>query len=189
MTEEEWRKKLYAKGIFLITDINFKIIDELARWILSNRPQKNKFTILINSSGGSPAAVIGFASFLCTLEENVEITGVVFNVCGSAALALLQCCHTRIAVKHCTFFVHHIHTKEELNCRKTDLKKIKITLATSYEVEEEIVEIQCKRIGMTKKQWMALADDGEHNTDRPIFTKRALKLGLVDKIVSHFSCF
>ncbi len=186
---ENVRERLFSKGIFLITDVSFQTIGQLTSWILNNRPKKKEFTILINSSGGSPEAVVRFASFLCTLEEEVRITGVAFDICGSAALALLQCCHNRIAVKHCAFFIHHIQTRVKLNCQEPDMEKVKLELASSRMVEDELIEIQCKKSGMTRRQWIKLADHGEQDADTPILTKKALELGLVDKIVKKFPAF
>jgi len=187
--DDRLRERLYNNGVFLITDVSFETIAELTSWIINARPQKKEFTILINSSGGSPRAVIRFASFLCTLESEVQIKGVAFDTCGSAANALLQCCHRRIAVNHCTFFIHHLQTRVELNCQKPDMKKAKLELASSKMVEDELIQIQCKKTGMSRKQWISLADHGENDVDTPIFTKRALELGLVDKIVSKFPVF
>jgi len=186
--EEKTRERLYSKGIYVITKVTIEEIDNLISWIVNNRPQKNKFTILINSGGGSPLAVIRFASFLNALEDNVIVKGVAFETCGSAALALLQCCHTRFAVRPCTFFIHHIHTTITLNCQKPDMKKIELEIASSKMLEDELVRIQSAKTGITRRQWMRLADHGEYDADTPISVDKARKLGLIDKVINRFPC-
>lgn len=185
---DEVRGRLYDKGFFPITDVSFETIATLTDWILSNRPNKREFTILISSSGGSPGAVIRFASFLGTLDREVKIKGVAFDECGSAALALLQCCHERVSVKHCAFFIHHVQTRIKSNCQSPDMREIRRELKSSRRLEKELVRIQTKRTGMSRRKWMRLADEGEHGC-APILTKRALKLGLIDEVVESFPVF
>ena len=186
--EEKTRERLYTKGVYAITKVTMEEIDELIKWIASNRPQKNKFTILINSSGGSPLAVIRFASFVNALEDGVMVKGVALETCGSAALALLQCCHRRFAVRPCAFFIHHVHTTVTINCQKPDMKKIELEIASGKMLEDELVHIQSTKTGITRQEWMKLADHGEYDANTPISTDRARKLGLIDKVINRFPC-
>jgi len=182
------RARLIKQGIFLITEITHSNLDEIGRWILKNRPTKKRFTILINSIGGSPSAVVRFASSVCVLGKDVVIHGVAFDTCGSAALALLQCCHKRSAVKYTSFFIHHIRTTLKLNCQVFDKEKIDKELSESKKVEEEIISLQCARTGLSRERWMKLAEYGEGDGDTPIFTDVALKLGLIDDVLDSFPC-
>ncbi|MES2213956.1 MAG: ATP-dependent Clp protease proteolytic subunit [Patescibacteria group bacterium] len=181
--------ELVAKGKYLITSIDGETINALVSWIVNNRPAKTEFTILINSSGGAAGLVLYFASFVATLAPEVKIVGVAFGECGSAALALLQCCHERIGVRDCGFFVHHISLEFAVNCQKRDRKYLERSLAESRGVEEELVRLQCKRAGMSRRAWMKLADEGEEMKGRAILTPRALALGLIDKIVATYPVF
>ena len=183
------RMELLNKGEFLVTEINFEVINAIISWVLNNRPAKKRFALLINSSGGSPSAVIYFASFLATLDAGVRIKGVTFGECGSAALALLQCCHERIAVKHSGFFIHHLNFKLDVSCHGYNLEKIELELKHSQKTEEELVQLQCKRCGISRDEWMALADHGEQVGGRALFPEEALALNLIDKIVERHVAF
>lgn len=183
------RTELINKGEFLVTEINFEVINAIISWILNNRPAKKSFTLLINSSGGSPSAVIYFAAFLATLNAGVKFKGVVFGECGSAALALLQCCNERIAVKHSGFFIHHLNFRMDISCHGYDLQKIEMELKQSQETEEELIRLQCKRSGMSRDEWMKLADQGEQIGGRALFPEKALALNLIDKIVERYAAF
>ena len=182
-------QELIGKGIYLVVNVDSETINALISWIVSNRPEKQEFTILINSPGGTPALVLYFASFLATLAPEVKIKGVTFGECGSAALALLQCCHERVAVRDCGFFVHHINTEFVVNCQKKDRKFLERVLAESRLLEEELVRLQSKRTGMSRRAWMKLADEGEEIRGRAILSSRALTLGLVDKIIEEYPIF
>ena len=183
------RDKLFAKGYFLVTDVTHENIRTLMNFIVENRPQKNEFTIVISSSGGSSSAVIYFASFLSTLSADVKLKGVAFGECGSAALALLQCCHERVGVKHCGFFIHHIKSKFQYTAYSNGSKRFRADLKRVRLLEEELVALQCARSGISRKIWMKLADAGEADPGSEILPKKALKLGLIDRIEDHCPIF
>jgi len=86
------------------------------------------------------------------------------------------------------FFIHHIHTTITLNCQNPDMKKIELDIASSRMLEDELVRIQSAKTGITKRQWMRLADHGEYDTDTPISVDKAHKLGLIDKVINRFPC-
>lgn len=183
------KQELFSKGEYLVTTVDFDTVNNIIDWIMSNRPSKKKFTILINSSGGDPAAVIYLASFLATLDSKVKIKGIAFGECGSAAFALLQCCHERIAVKYCSFFIHHVNSKIEVNCQDFDLQKIEAELMDMRQTEEELIQLQCSRSGMSRENWMLLADEGEQIRGRAITSSRALELRLIDNIIERHAIF
>jgi ATP-dependent protease ClpP protease subunit len=174
----------------MIVDVDYNTICTLIDWILSNRPNKKEFTILINSTGGEPDIINYFVSFLSTLSKEVKIKGVAFGQCGSAAMALFQCCHERIAVKNCGFFIHHVQVDLGFSCQKT-LKQLNVQLRldSARSTEESLVTLQAKRCGMSRAKWMKLADLGEEKRSRAILPSEALKLGLIDKIVDYYPLF
>ncbi len=183
------REWLIAKGQFLITNVDHETLGQLAKWIIDGRPAKKEFVIVICSSGGSPTMVVNFASFVGTLGKEVKLTGVAFGECGSAALALLQCCHERIAVRHCGFFIHHVNSNFNTSPHGVSLKRLKEEIADGLDLEQEIVRMQCKRTGMSIAAWNRLADRGERVKGRSIYPVDARKLGLIDKIVDHYAIF
>lgn len=178
------------KGIYPISEITHDAIQEIRDWIITNMDKRKKFTILINSSGGSPSSVIRFSSFTSVLPKNVELIGVAVDTCGSAALALLQCCRKRIAVKNTSFFIHHVKSDIRVGYYyKNRDQIISDELESNKKIEDEIVSIQCKRSGLSEKKWMEIADNGEKYCYTPIFTEQCLKLGLVDKTIDSYSIF
>jgi ATP-dependent protease ClpP protease subunit len=186
---EKRHTELRGKGYFLVTDVTFEAVENLMGWILNNRPDKKELTIVINSSGGSPGAVCYFSSFLRTLEKDAQITGVAFGQCGSAAFALLQCCHARVGVQDCGFFVHRLRHDTSLTGLTNIDRDIKPRISSSLGVEDTLVRLTCKRSKLSKKQWYKLADEGERIPGHAIMADRALKLGFIDKIVNSFPLF
>ena len=186
---EHIKQNLFLKGKFFVNEINFEVINQLINWILENRPKKKLFTVVINSSGGSPQAVIYFASFAATLSKDVKLEGVAFGECGSAALALLQCCTKRSAVNHCGFFIHHLHFKLNVNCQSYNLETIKMEILDSQATERELVQLQCQRTGISESDWKKLADEGETVDNKAILPEEALQHGLIDEIIDQYELF
>ena len=187
MDPEELNGQLNKRGVFLVTSVTHDVIEKISGWIVKN-PDKKKFTLLIKSSGGSPSAIIRFASELRLLKKNVVIEGVAVDECGSAALALLQCCTKRKAVKHTSFFIHHIQLKISINCFNPNRKSLEAEIDNLKRLEDELIDLQCKRSGLSRKKWVERADYGENNPHTPIFTSEALKLGLIDEVIDSFPC-
>ncbi len=188
----ELKAKLFSEGKFLVSKIDAETIESIQEWILRNRLQddpKTEFTLVINSSGGDPGLVTYFASFLRTLSDEVKLKGVAYGECGSAALALLQCCHERIAVKHCGFFIHHISDTLTISCHNLDMAKVRHVVETSKKLEDELVELQAERCGMSKQRWKTLADKGEKTPGSAILPKEAEQLGMIDKIIEKYPLF
>ncbi|MEX1028338.1 MAG: ATP-dependent Clp protease proteolytic subunit [Candidatus Paceibacterota bacterium] len=188
MDRTELESDLRSNGIFLVTDITHKTIEEIGKWILKCRPERSRFTLLIMSPGGTPSAVLRFASHLRLLKKDVVITGVAADECGSAALALLQCCHTRVAVEYTTFFIHHVQANNKINSYNPDRQLMEEQISSAQRREEELIKLQCTRTGLTREKWVALADRGEIDCDTPIHTPEALELGLIDEIIDFFPC-
>jgi ATP-dependent protease ClpP protease subunit len=186
---EKQKDALYRRGHFLITEVTHEAIRLLMGWILQHRPEKKRFTLLINSSGGSPGAVLRFASFLGTLPDDVQIDGVTFDECGSAALALLQCCHERIAVRYSAFFIHHVHAGLNLRADQLTLRRIREEVLDLRSTEDALIQLQCARTGLSRQKWLKLADRGELVSPRPIHCREALRLGLIDRVVGRYPLF
>ena len=189
---DELRDEFIRDGKFFITKIDGESIHSLQSWIVKSRRGDNsriKFTIVINSSGGSPGLILYFSSFMKTLSPEVEITGVTFGECGSAALALLQCCHVRIAVKDTGFFIHHVNGTVTLSCHDSTSLRIKREIEQSVKLEAELVKLQTKRSGISIPKWKSLADAGETSPGQAIFTSEAKKLGLIDKVIDSYPLF
>jgi ATP-dependent protease ClpP protease subunit len=181
-------ERLMEKGIYTLLNVNHEEVNLIGKWIAKSRPERKEFTLLIDSCGGSPSAALSFASYIGILEKDVVIKGVTVNECGSAAMAILQCCHERIAVKNTAFFIHHIVTSFSMSCYNPDFDEIERQFDESRRLEEELIKIQIQRSNMDREKWMELADRGSKHSSTPIFTHEALSLNLVDKIVDSFHC-
>ena len=183
------REKLISDGYFVVTEVNFEVVKSLISWILNNRPDKKEFTIVINSPGGDPAAVVYLASFFRFLKKEVKLHGIAFGECGSAALAMLQLCHKRSAALNTGFFIHHLQRTIKMSCQETDLSVVKKKLADAKQTEHELVKIQRARTGLSAKKWERLADRGEEFSGRAIMAKEAKELGLIDAVLRQFDLF
>lgn len=72
---------------------------------------------------------------------------------------------------------------------KPDMKTLEYDFATCQAVEEELVNLQCNRTGLSKVEWRKLADKGESDAKNPILTREAKSLGIIDKILASFPIF
>ncbi len=183
------KKELLAKGIYLLTgEVSLTTTRKIFDWILSNRPDKKEFTIAIHSSGGSPGAVQEFYSLKRTLATDVKLTSVAFGECGSAALALYLACDKRIAVEGCSFWIHNLTNRTNMDCENTTVEEIQVTLQSSRDSHDELIRAQCKQSGITQKTWRKLAKRGSRH-HYPIYCNEAKKLGIVTQIVDKYSLF
>jgi ATP-dependent protease ClpP protease subunit len=184
---------LTNQGKFPISEVTHDVVESIFSWIIDNLTRgKTEFTLVINSEGGQPAAAGRFACLLRTLPATVKLTGVAIDTCGSAALALLQCCHERIAVRNTGFFPHHVQCKLTINCHLEMSEIIEMVareIAQARMVEHEMVELQSKRMGISPKEWMALAEHGEKTSGVKYYTNDALRIGMIDKVVDHYQLF
>lgn len=184
------RNSLMDRGIFPVTgEVSLSITRELFSWIVSNRPMKKKFTILINSSGGKPAGVHEFHAVTNTLGRDVRLRGIAFGECGSAAFGLLQCCDIRFAVDGCAFFIHNMTTSPRIDCRQYNPETVTALVEQTRRDEDELIALQCRRIGMERKTWNEIAMGGSGELLRPIYCAQARKLNFVDRVIPRFPVF
>lgn len=185
----ETREQLCKHGYFVVTEVTFEVATSLINWILRNRPKQKEFTILINSSGGQPEAVVYLASFLRTLSSEVRVNGVAFGECGSAALAMLQLCHTRYALLNTGFFIHTAELHTRLKCEGEDMSRVQERLDDLWHIQEELVQIQCKRANLPRESWRQFAKYGDDDPGRPITTRTARQQGLIDVTLTKLNLF
>lgn len=183
--------ELRSEGKFFLERINPEQIEGLMKWLDNEVGQgRREFTILISSAGGSPSWAIHFASFLRMLPPDVRLHGIALGECGSAALAVLQFCHKRSALRHTAFYPHHVHTTLEINCQRPMAEIIEYVereVKQARMLEQELVSVQSARMGITTEQWMQIADLGEKlETGIRYLTDDALRLGMIDEVVEHY---
>jgi len=185
--EEELRNQ----GKFFLDVIDQKSMTALMEWMgYAVEQGKREFTLLISSSGGSPSWAIHYASFLRTLPSDVRLHGVAIAECGSAALAVLQFCHHRTAVRHTAFFPHHVQVTLKVNCQRkiADIVAyVEREITQARMVEHELSEIQATRMGITLEKWMEIAEYGEQlDGGIKYLTDDALRLGMVDEVIESY---
>jgi ATP-dependent protease ClpP protease subunit len=184
---------LNKRGKFPVSEVTHDLVESLFSWIVGNLAiGKTAFTLIISSPGGAGIAAIRFATLLRTLPESVHITGVAVDECGSAALALLQCCHERIGVRGTGFFPHHVQCKLSINCQlpmPEIIEMVEREIATARMYELELAQLQAKRMGISVADWMRIAEHGEKTSGAKYLTDDALRLGMIDKVVDHYQIF
>ncbi len=191
---EKRAEELRNQGKFLLEEISSEQMDKLMKWMAyAIAHGKRDFTLLISSSGGSPNWAIHFASFLRMVPSDVRLHGIAIGECGSAALAVLQFCHKRSAVRHTAFYPHHVQATLEVNCQQPMneiIAYVEREIAQARLLEQELVLIQSARMGITPEQWMQIADYGE-KLDGGIkyLTDDALRLGMIDEVIEHYPLF
>lgn len=187
-------EKLRNEGKFFLERISPEQMEELMEWMgYSIEHGKRDFTLLISSPGGSPGWAIHFASFLRIAPEDVRLHGIALSECGSAALAVLQPCHKRSAVRHTAFYPHHVQVTLDVNCQQPVAEIIAYVereIAQARLLEQELVSIQSARMGITAEQWMEIAEYGEKlEGGIKYLTDDALRLGMIDEVIEHYSLF
>ncbi len=183
-------EELDCEGKFFISVVDSKTISRLMSWMSDNiQKGRRDFTLLISSGGGSPSWASYFASYLRSIPQDVRLHGIAIGECGSAALAILQFCHKRSAVRHTGFFPHHMQSKFEINCHQPMeeiLAHVEREIMQARSIEEELSLIQSARMGITLEQWYQIADFGEQVTGIKYFTYDALRLGMIDEVIEHY---
>jgi len=188
---EKRAEELRNEGKFFLERISPEQVEGLMKWMAyAIAHGKRDFTLLISSAGGSPNWAIHLASFLRMVPDDVRLHGIAIGECGSAALAVLQFCHKRSAVRHTAFYPHHVQVTLEVNCQQpmTEIVAyVEREIAQARMLEQELVSIQSARMGITTEQWMQIAEYGE-NLDGGIkyLTDDALRLGMIDEVIEHF---
>lgn len=188
---EKRAEELRNEGKFLLERISPEQVEGLMKWMAyAIAHGKRDFTLLISSSGGSPNWAIHFASFLRMVPDDVRLHGIAIGECGSAALAVLQFCHKRSAVRHTAFYPHHVQVTLEVNCQQPMAEIVAYVereVAQARLLEQELLSIQSARMGITTEQWMQIAEYGE-KLDGGIkyLTDDALRLGMIDEVIEHY---
>lgn len=183
-------ERLREEGTFVITKVNHETITSLTNWMMKGVCEgRSNFTLLINSPGGSAGIVTYFSAMLKTFPGDTHLTGVAVGECGSAAFALFQCCHTRLAVRNTAFFLHRVRYDLKIDLLNTTPKILNTELESLKTVEDEVVAIQCKRIGITTDAWYEIANIGEKIGGASFFADKALELGMVDEVIDQYNIF
>ena len=179
------QEELLNKGCFpVLGDINFGKMESLASWISNNYNKKDHLILLISSEGGDPNAVMWLSSYLRTLPSRVKLFGVAVGECGSAAFAMLQLCDWRAGVRGTGFFVHRVGYRTRISTHEVnDLSRIAEELQRSQLLEDELVAMQCRRIGCSETDWYVIAMQGETSKSRAILVDEAKKFNFIDRIL------
>ncbi len=184
------KASLLQRGVFVIADVvTIDAVQKLVGDILSYiATDKREVTLMINSSGGDPAAAILFNEFVRTLRKEISITGIAFGECGSAALALLQCCHKRKALKHCGIFPHNKKMSITLVLDGTEETQFKKHLENHRKIHDTVVALQLTKTGLTREEWDVLTRKGDLSS-AVMTASEALQNKLIDDVIDSFEVF
>ena len=118
-------------------------------------------------------------------SRKIHLRGVAIGECGSAALALLQCCDVRYAVAGCAFFIHNMTSTYTYTDGDHDLEKFMARVKTTEDLHNELIRMQCQRSNIKEETWRELANLGS-KINHPIMADEALELGLIDRIIPRY---
>ncbi len=77
----------------------------------------------------------------------------------------------------------------ELDWKEPNHQHIQWDLEQSRMIEDQIVELQCDRTGITRVRWEEMAETGQKISGVRFFADGALTLNIVDEVVAHYPLF
>lgn len=130
--------------------------------ILARLSESEPIQLVINSEGGDMIQGFALINYIRSLPN--EVTGIVLGTCESAAVVILQACKHRAAMPEATLMTHR-------GTRSTEF---------DVEVDNRADQLIASRMGWTKQRL-----DKFHSHDRYMFAEEAMKLGLIDEVLTH----
>ncbi len=189
MSREELDQGLAEKRIILLDgDIDDEMAAAVKFWLmLFNTQSKEEIKLLIDSDGGMVQAAMSIYD-LVKLSA-APVTGLVVGDCKSMAIILLQACTTRLATPHSNFYIHELNWKSGTIILDKDAKDmLKAKMKELKLIRNKIINILTGRPRLTPTMVDQLMSEGE-NKGTYLLAERALKLGLIDKIVESYPLF
>jgi ATP-dependent protease ClpP protease subunit len=176
-------------GVFVVTkEISYGLVEDLCQGILSSIDDATEVVeVLISSPGGALAGATCFSEFT-SLFEKIRIHGIAVGECGSAAFAMLQCCHKRIALPQCVFAIHYLHSGVPLTCDGTEQEQAKHIAADATRSQKLLDDLICGRSGISRREWKRLMKEGERY-GVSLTAQEMLDCGLIDKIIKTFPLY
>lgn len=177
--------RLQQKGIFVLTGtITEESIGEICQAMteyIDFAETTDEITLLISSMGGSVDAAMCFSDFVALLGS-VKIRAIAVGECESAALLILQCCHSRLSMRNCSFLIHHIHTLMPTTYDGSEKEQVQAFLRDGRQTNRKLVALVSRRSGITRPVWRRLADEGERYGIKRT-PEEMCRLGLLDDII------
>jgi ATP-dependent protease ClpP protease subunit len=180
---------LALRGIFTVTrEITYHNVEELCQSMLSSIDDgTEELTVLFSSTGGDVAGATCFSDF-ASLFKRVRIHGVAMGECGSAAFAMLQCCHRRIALRNCVFFVHYMHAGVHIVFDGTEKEQAIKAAEDGTQMQQLLEDMMCRHSGIKRSEWRKLIRDGEKFGMKQT-ADDMLKSGLLDEVIDEYPLF
>ena len=153
-------------------------IDLVGAFLLSGVSNAEVF---INSSGGS----LELAQHLydVIIASKINFRGLVMGKCMSAAVTVLQACQVRHALPNTRLLVHKGTRKLEYTLAFDSLIEEAYTKLKVAHEEIKLVEIKNKTIIQSRIKDLDLFES-YYKEDKVFFAEDALKMGLIDEIVT-----
>lgn len=183
--------RLRQRGIFVLTGtISEESVSELCQAMteyIDLSEKTDEITLLISSLGGSVDAAMCFSDFVA-LFDTVKIRGIAVGECESAALLILQCCHSRLAMRNCSFLIHHIHTLMPTTYDGSEKEQVLAFVRDGRQTNRKLFALVARRSGIKRSVWRRLADEGERYAMKRT-PEEIMRLGLLDGITDAFEVF
>jgi ATP-dependent protease ClpP protease subunit len=176
------------RTIILSSATNEEVMEKISNTLVMLETQEIKpITLLINSRGGTG----GFYLQNVINSLRSEVNGLVIGRASSMAALILQMCNKRMMMPNSTLYFHHCGYSIPLergypySLKKSDKDKIFKNIQTANDPQ---ITLLMKRTGHSRKVIKELLRYGELYS-YSIQPKEALKLNLIDEIVSDFKLF
>lgn len=182
--EERFTESLFLKRVlYLEGDIDNQKAIQFGKAIvlLNSQSATKEIQLYIDSSGGSVDA--GLDMYDMAKHSKAPIIGIVYRRANSIASIILQACAKRKALKHSEFIIHYTTSRPAIEISSDNVDElitdeVKDFLKQSIKQRSYIIEIYrsvCKISSSKIEEILAKR--------RPLDTKEALTLGLIDEIV------
>jgi ATP-dependent Clp protease protease subunit len=168
---------LRNRQIYLEGDIEDRTAEHIGKaiiWLNAKNPEKKIF-LFINSGGGSVLPSLDIYDVI--KNSAAPVVGRVFRRANSMATVILQACNERQIMEHAEVWIHNIRLS--VNEEWTSFKEVVAEkVVNSEKLQNEIYRLITNRSGISLEELKKLSLE-----KGAIPSKRALELGLVDKIL------
>ncbi len=141
-----------------------------------------EISVLFNSGGGNWITGIAIYNAILLLRASgTTVHGIIMASCCSAAAVVFQACTTREIMQGSHMLMHWgrstLNNTEQASLRRGNTKWV---IRQINDANEEMLAILASRCKISRKKLAKLCDREER-----IMAKRAVKLGLADKVVDY----
>ena len=191
MNTESVKEQLTRKRVLLLRgDVTEQAVEEVrVRMVTLALESTEEIILAIDTKGGVNVPSLWLVDTMRLISAPVK--GIVNGRCFSAGVMILQGCTTRVATRHSSFYLHHVHGTFPYSLRQNDAQ-IKARLAEDLrearEQDKQVRDLLSKRSGQSRQTVTVLINEGE-KINRFYTALEAKKLGFVDKVIDSCELF